>query len=188
MPLTTLDPRTALVVIDLQAGLLGIEGKPYALDDVLTRNAELADAFREHSLPVVLVNVTGTTGVRTDANPSGEARELPEEVTVLAPELGEPDLAVTKRTHGAFTGTDLEAYLRKEGITQVVVTGVSTSVGVAATVQHAFELGFHVSVPVDAVTDSEEESHHFTVTTALPKRAETGTTAELLELLAATHP
>ena len=136
---------------------------------------------------MVLVNVAGTPGVRTDANPSGAARELPAEATALVPELGQPDLAVTKRTHGAFTGTELEARLRAMQVTQVVVTGVSTSVGVAATVQHAFELGFHVSVPVDAVTDTEEAAHEFTTRTAFPRRAETGTTAELLDLLAASR-
>ena len=187
MPFTTLDPKTALIIIDLQAGIVGIEGAPHPVSDVIARSAELADAFRAHGLPVVLVNVAGAPAVRTDADPSGAGRSLPEAAQALAPELGEPDKIVTKHTPGAFTNTDLEDYLREQGVTQVVVTGVATGVGVGVTVQQAFELGFHVSTPVDAMTDSTLASHDYSLAHHFPKRAETGTTAELLELLEATR-
>lgn len=187
MPFTTLDPKTALVVIDLQAGILGVDGKPHAVADVLARNVQLADAFRKHGLPVVLVNVAAAPGVRTDANPQGTPTELPEQALPIASELGEADKVVTKRTPGAFTGTDLEEYLREQGVTQVVVTGVATGNGVGVTVQQAFELGFHVSTPVDAMTDSDLASHEYALTHHFPKRAETGTTADLLDLLEATR-
>ncbi|MEP9382223.1 isochorismatase family protein [Nocardioides cheoyonin] len=187
MSLTTLDARTALIVIDLQAGIVGIDGTPHAVPDVIARSAELADAFRKHGLPVVLVNVAGAPGVRTDNNPAGTPAALPEQALPVVPELGEADKLVTKHTPGAFTGTDLEAYLREQGVTQVVVTGVATGNGVAATVQQAFELGFHVTAPLDAMTDAELASHEYSVTHHFPKRAETGTTAELLALLEATR-
>ena len=58
MTLTTLDPRPALVVIDLQKGIAALPGVP-ALDDVIQRSAGLAAAFRRHGLPVVLVNASG---------------------------------------------------------------------------------------------------------------------------------
>ena len=186
MPLTTLDPKTALVVIDLQAGIMGIEATPYSTAEVLARNVELADAFRAHGMPVVLVNVAAAPAVRTDRNPTGTGMELPEAAIALAPELGTADKVVTKRTPGAFTNTDLESYLRDQGVTQVVVTGVATGNGVAATVQQAFELGFHVTTPLDAMTDSDQAWHEFSVTHLFPKRAETGTTAELLALVEAT--
>ena len=54
MPLTVLDPTPALVVIDLQKGIVS---RPIA--DVVPNAAALAKAFRGHGLPVVLVNVTG---------------------------------------------------------------------------------------------------------------------------------
>lgn len=185
MPFTTIDPKTALIVIDLQSGLKGIEGKPYSLTEIIERNVELAEAFRKAGRPVVLVNVAAAPGVRSDANPEGKAMELPAAAIEIVPELGEGDHTVTKRTPGAFTGTDLEAYLRKEGVTQVVVTGVATGNGVAVTAQQAFELGFHVSAPLDAMTDSSRESHDFHVEHFFPKRAETGTTADLIALLGA---
>jgi nicotinamidase-related amidase len=48
MPLTTLDDRTALVVIDLQRGLAGATTAPHGMTDVIGRTAALADAFRAH--------------------------------------------------------------------------------------------------------------------------------------------
>lgn len=187
MPFTTLDPKSALIVIDLQAGIVGIDGQPHPVPDVIARSVELANAFRKHGLPVVLVNVAGAPAVRTDADHEATPRVLPEAALPIVPELGEADKRVTKRTPGAFTNTDLEAYLREQGVTQVVVTGVATGVGVATTVQQAFELGFHVSAPTDAMTDADATSHEYSVTHHFPKRAETGTTAELLEVLETTH-
>jgi nicotinamidase-related amidase len=58
MPLTTLDVVTALVVIDLQKGILGLP-TVHPIGEVVTRASELASAFRRHGLQVVLVNVSG---------------------------------------------------------------------------------------------------------------------------------
>lgn len=58
MPVTTLDPRTALVVVDLQNGVTAAPVVPHSSADVVARTARLADAFRDHDLPVVLVRVT----------------------------------------------------------------------------------------------------------------------------------
>jgi nicotinamidase-related amidase len=66
MPLTTVDPTPALVVIDLQQGI--VSG---AVAHVVPRAAALAKAFRRHGLPVVLVNVTGRAPGRTDAGDLG---------------------------------------------------------------------------------------------------------------------
>ncbi|WP_037362387.1 isochorismatase family protein [Amycolatopsis orientalis] len=184
MPITALDPRTALIVIDLQAGSVGMDLAPHAASDVVARAARLADAFRSRGLPVVLVNVAAAPGVRSDRNPSGAPFELPAQALPVVAELGAPDKLITKRTPGAFTATDLERYLREQGVTQVVVTGVATSDGVAATVQQAFELGFHVTTPTDAMADPLADRHEFAVTHHFPQRAETGSTDDVLALLA----
>ncbi len=90
---------------------------------------------------------------------------------------------VTKRTAGAFTRTDLEAYLRAHGVTQVVIVGVATSMGVESTARQAHELGFNVALPLDAMTDLDAELHAVTTTKLFPRLGETGTTAEVLALL-----
>ena len=66
MAITTLDPKTALIVIDLQKGIVGMP-TVHPGDEIVKRAAALAEAFRRHGLPVVLVNVDG-------ARPAGQSR------------------------------------------------------------------------------------------------------------------
>lgn len=190
MPVTTLDPRTALVVIDLQAGIVAAPVTPIPSADVVARTAELADAFRTHSLPVVLVHVTtsadGADAVpgRTDAG-SRNAGPRPDNFSELVPSIrGSGDIVVTKHNWGAFYGTDLDLQLRRRGVTQVVLTGIATSIGVESTARAAHEHGYNVTVATDAVSDLDEATHRNSIERIFPRLAETGTTAEILELLA----
>ena len=65
MALTTLDPNTALIIVDLQKGIVGLP-VIHPIGDVIERARALADAFRERGLPVVLVNVAGGAPGRTE--------------------------------------------------------------------------------------------------------------------------
>ena len=58
MPLTKLDEACALIVIDLQKGIVGMQAA-HASDEIVARAARLASGFRGAKLPVVLVNVAG---------------------------------------------------------------------------------------------------------------------------------
>lgn len=183
MPVTTFDPNVALIVVDLQKGIAGMPGA-HPIAGVVERSAALADAFRAHNLPVVLVNVEAVAPGRTQQ--AARVSSFPPEFAELLPELNRQpsDHLVTKRTWGAFTGTDLEAYLKGRGVTQVVVTGVATSAGVESTARFAHELGFNVTLAIDAMTDMSLEAHENSVTRIFPRMAETGTTDEILALLA----
>jgi nicotinamidase-related amidase len=191
--LTALDPRTALVVIDLQAGIVGAPTAPHTGAEVVSRTAELAGAFRARSLPVVLVRVSFAADFgdvppgRVEAQRSGGSR--PDGWDVIVPELaGHPgDLTVTKHNWGAFHGTDLDVQLRRRGVTQIVLTGIATSIGVESTARAAYEHGYHVTLATDAMTDLDAEAHRGSVERIFPRLGETGTTAEILELLAKTQ-
>jgi len=185
---STLDPTTALVVIDLQKGITGLP-LAHPTSDVIARSAALAAAFRKHGLPVVLVNVAGSPPGRTDAG-SGAPRTFSEDWTELVPELDRKpeDHVVTKYARSAFAGTGLAELLLGLGVTQVVVTGISTSGGVESTARSAHEEGFHVSLPIDAMTDRTPESHEYSIRKIFPRIAETGTTEELITLLDSTRP
>jgi nicotinamidase-related amidase len=182
MALTTLDPNTALVVIDLQKGML-FAPVVHPFSDIVSRASALAEAFRRHAMPVVLVNVAGGPPGRTERPRSTTA--FPPEFTDMLPELNQQpqDHVVTKRTPGAFTDTDLEAYLKGQGITQIVMVGVSTTSGVESTARHAFELGFNVSFAIDAMSDLDAEAHANSVNRIFPKLGETGTTQEVIDML-----
>jgi nicotinamidase-related amidase len=183
MPVTQIDPKTALIVIDLQKGIAALP-LPHPIDPVVKNSAALAGAFRAKNLPVVLVNVDNGAPGRTEApRASGP---FPPEFTELLPELnpGSRDHFVTKRTWGAFTGTGLEAYLKGRGVTQVVITGVATSIGVESTARQAHEAGFNVTLAIDAMMDRNPDAHANSIANIFPRLGETGTTAEILERLA----
>jgi nicotinamidase-related amidase len=188
MALTTLDPKTALVVIDLQNAILAYP-VAHPNTDIIARAAELAGAFRANGLPVVLVNAAGGAPGRTES-PRPPAGERPANALEIVPQLGktETDHLVTKRTWGAFTNTDLDEYLKGEGVTQVVVCGIATSAGVESTARHAHENGYNVTLATDAMTDRSLEAHDYVVTQVFPRIGETGTTAEIIELLGSTRP
>lgn len=182
MPVTTLDARTALIVVDLQKGIVGMAGAD-AVSPVVRNSRLLADAFRSRELPVVLVNVTGGAPGRTEQPRPNHP--FPPEFAELLPELDQQpsDILVTKRTWGAFASSDLEQRLRDLEVTQVVVTGVATSIGVESTARQAYEAGFNVTLAVDAMTDLRPEAHEASIAHIFPRMAETGTTQEIIDLL-----
>lgn len=194
MPITTLDPKTALVVIDLQRGVLALPGSPYPTSEVLARTVELAEAFRTHDLPVILVRVTsapdGSDAVPGRADLSRPTGPRPEGWDEIADELsGHPqDIVVTKRNWSAFYGTDLDLQLRRRGITQIVLTGVATSIGVDSTARAAHEHGYNVTVATDAMTDLDPDAHRHSIEKIFPRLAETATTTDILTILPKTHP
>ena len=65
MPITLLDPNTALIVIDLQNGIVAL-ATALPIAEIIRRASDLADAFRSCDLPVILVNVTGRPPGRTE--------------------------------------------------------------------------------------------------------------------------
>jgi nicotinamidase-related amidase len=182
MALTALDPNTALIIIDLQKGVVALP-TAHPTAEVIERTSRLADAFRRHGLPVVLVHVVGAAPGRAEQTRS--VADRPSDWADIVAELNQQpsDHVVTKRTWGAFTNTDLEAYLRGLGVTQVVMTGVSTSAGVESTARNAHELGFNVTFAVDAMTDTNPEAHANSIARIFPRLGETGTSQEIVELL-----
>jgi len=128
------------------------------------------------------VRVSGGAPGRTEQPRGGGERAVGWMDLLLELNQQPQDHIVTKRTPGAFTHTDLEAYLRSQDVTHVVIIGVSTSNGVEATARHAYELGFNVTLAIDAMTDTNAESHDHSITRIFPKLGETGTTRDIIEL------
>jgi len=182
MPLTELDNNAALVVIDLQKGIVGIPAA-HPVAEIVDRSAQLANAFRQSGLPVVLVNVISGPPGRSDAGRPKYA--LPDDWTELVPELEQQpsDLLVSKRSWGAFLTTSLHEALQERGVTQIFLTGISTSAGVESTARSAHDLGYNVVLVVDAMTDRSLEAHQHSIETIFPRLGETDTTANILKML-----
>ncbi|WP_428377944.1 hydrolase [Lichenicoccus sp.] len=174
-----LDPATtALVLIDLQNGIIGMDVAPRTGPDTVAAGQALATRFRTAGAPVVLVHVAfapdfsdappGLVDQALSAPPGG----LPAQWSELAEGLAQPgDLLVRKRQWGAFTGTELDLLLRRRGIGSVVIGGIATNFGVESTARHAWELGYHVVIAEDACTSVSAEAHGFAITHVLPRVA-----------------
>ena len=185
MPLTTLDSAPALVVIDLQKGIVSdtvAHVVPYA--------AALAKAFREQDLPVMLVNVTGRAPGRTDAGRAEAGGHvstgaLPAGWADIIDELERQpgDHLITKRRRSAFHDTGLDTLLRDLSVSQVVLAGVSTSAGVESTARSAHDHGYHVVLATDAMADPDPDSHRHSLERVFPKLGETATSAEIISFL-----
>jgi nicotinamidase-related amidase len=182
MPLTALDPAAALIVIDLQKGIVAMP-TVHPTAEVVTRSAELASAFRARGLPVVLVNVTARAPGRTDT--AWPRTAFPADWADLVPELdSQPgDLLISKQCVGAFTRTTLQDQLQQRGVTQVFIAGVATSFGVEATARSAFDYGYNVVLVTDAMTDRDADSHRHCVEKIFPRIGEIETTENVLKRL-----
>jgi nicotinamidase-related amidase len=183
MTLTAIDPKTALIVVDLQKGIAGYPTvHPFA--DVVANTNRLSAGFRARGLPVVFIVAAGGSPGRTEQANRAPA-ELPAGFTDLAHGLDRQsdEHILTKMTRGAFASTGLDAQLKAWGVTQVVLTGVATSNGVESTARHAYELGYHVTLATDAMTDTSADNHEYSMANIFPRLGQRGTTAEILDLL-----
>lgn len=187
MALTTLDTRTALIVVDLQAGIVGLTAA-HPIAGVVAQARLLLDAFRARGLPVVLVKVAGGAPGRTEQ--PRRSGSFPPAALEFIPELNQQpgDIVITKHTWGAFANTGLAAQLEELGVTQVVVCGVATATGVESTARQAYEHGLHVTLALDAMTDMLLEAHDYSIRHVFPRLAETGTAREIAALLAVRSP
>ncbi|MDL2408151.1 isochorismatase family protein [Rhizobium calliandrae] len=184
MALTTLDPKTALIVVDLQKGIVGA-ALMGSIAPVVDRSAALLREFRNRSLPVILVNAAGGAPGRTE-QPRRHTEPLLPGFTDFIPQVDQQptDIVVTKRSWGAFATTDLDWQLKSLDVTQVVIIGVATSTGVEATARQAYEAGFNVALAVDAMTDTRPEAHEYSIRNIFPRLGETATTEDIINELA----
>jgi nicotinamidase-related amidase len=170
-----LDPRkTALVLIDLQNGILGRKLAPVSAEELVARGKALAEKFRAAQAPVVLVNaVPKLDGPERQADePTVLPQTLPPGFADLAPGLAEPgDILITKSTWGAFFRTDLDSELKSRGVSTIVLGGVATHIGVEATARQAWELGYELVIARDVTTSLGPEPHEATMRHIFPRIA-----------------
>jgi nicotinamidase-related amidase len=166
--LTLTAATTALILIDLQKGIVAMPTAPDSGEAVLAKGKELARHFRAAKAPVVLVNVAFSPDfgdalkAPVDRPLQLPARGFPEGWAELADGLAEPsDLRITKRQWGAFHGTELDLQLRRRGVTTVVIGGIATNLGVESTARAAHEHGYAVVLAEDATTGRSAEMHAF---------------------------
>jgi nicotinamidase-related amidase len=189
-PPLTLDPATtALVLIDLQQGILAYAKAPYDAAAVLARAVPLAEAFRAAKSPVVRVKVgfsaDGGDQLKSlvDApNPPGPApANWMADPAELPAKPG--DIPILKRQWGAFHGTELDLQLRRRGVRTIVLAGIATSIGVESTGRFAWELGYDIVFVEDATSGQDAAMHENSFRKVFPRLGRVRSTADVLAAL-----
>ncbi|MEN0616756.1 hydrolase [Klebsiella indica] len=181
--------NTALVVIDLQEGILPFAGGPHHADEVVARAAALAKKCRQRDTPVIMVRVGWSAdfaeALKQPVDAQSGAHALPDNWWTYprALEKEASDIEVTKRQWGAFYGTDLELQLRRRGIDTIILCGISTNIGVESTARNAWELGFNLIIVEDACSAVTAEQHQSSMTYIFPRIARVRSTEDVLAAL-----
>lgn len=179
--------KTALVLIDLQKGIVGRDTKPYSASSVVNNAKSLVEKFREKGMFICFVHVdfAGGLPVKVESDSSMVRGNLPQGWAEFVPELGvkDDDFVVTKRQWGAFHGTELEPQLRRRKIDTIVLGGIATTYGVESTARFAYEYGFNQIFAEDAMTDMSEEAHRVSVEYVLKRMGRVRSTSEILSSL-----
>jgi nicotinamidase-related amidase len=135
----------ALVVVDVQkafddAGFWGRRDNPACEENV----GALIEAWRDAGQPLVFVRHDSLE----DGSPLRPRQPGNDFKDVVS---GEPDLLVTKHVNSAFHGDpDLAAWLRENGVADVVVCGIQTNMCCETTARVGANLGFGVRFAIDA--------------------------------------
>ncbi|WP_425334715.1 isochorismatase family protein [Priestia aryabhattai] len=173
--------KTALVLIDLQKGIVPIGG-----DEIVEKSVQLVNRFREQNGFISFVRVDFQDGKdaltpETDQKPSAP-QERPADWAGFDPRLNvqENDYIVTKRQWGAFFGTDLDLQLRRRGIDTIVLCGIATNIGVESTAREAFQYGYNQIFITDAMATFTKEEHEATLSYIFPKIGKLRTTQQFL--------
>jgi nicotinamidase-related amidase len=187
-----LDPkRTALLVMDFQRG---ITGRMPGLEPLIARVRRAIADVRDQG---------GTIGYVRVAFTEDDWAAVPAENLIfaqaarnkmmhhedpataihddLAPEPG--DIVVRKTRVGAMSTTDLDAQLRERGITTLVLSGLSTSGVVLATLIEAADRDYQLYVLADGTDDPDSETRDVLLAKVFPRRAQVIDTARLRSLL-----
>jgi len=180
--------KTALIVIDLQNGIVNSPRAPYTGVQVVQKASSMVRKFLEKGAFVVLVRVATFDGkdmLRPNTDQSSRSNRFSEGWDQWVPELADFTNAytMTKRQWGAFYGTDLDAQLRRRGIQTVVLCGISTGIGVDTTAREAYQHGYSQIFVEDAMTASTKEEHDYVCHYIFPRIGRIRTCDEVLRLL-----
>jgi len=183
------DRRTALVVIDLQRGILARDVGPHTSSEVLANTVKIARAFRAASQPVVWVHVSyashGGDMLKPLVDEAPPATSFSAGWDELVPELGieQPDIVVTKRNWGAFYGTDLDLQLRRRDVTAIALCGIATNIGVESTARDAFERNYKLLFVEDAMASMSAQEHEHSCARIFPRMGIVRSTSDVIDAL-----
>ena len=172
----SLEPHTtAVVVIDLQKGIVPLATRPLSGRTVVATTVRILRAARRAGVLAFLVYVgsspDGGDRLLPDADQPMHRGTFAEDWAELVPELerADGDVVILKKQWGAFYGTDLDLQLRRRGLTTLVLCGIATEFGVESTARDAFERGYRQVFASDAMSALSDEAHAHCLTRIFPR-------------------
>ena len=159
--------RSALLILDMQDFFLDADSHAYipAAQDILPRIDALRETYATLGLPLVW-----TRHLNTDMDAANMSRWWRDIISTEHPLSGistELDISygkiISKTQYDAFYETNLEAYLREKGVTQVVISGVMTHLCCETSARSAFVRGFDVFFLIDGTATYNEDFHRATL-------------------------
>jgi nicotinamidase-related amidase len=181
--------RTALVLIDLQHGIVGRQWAPYSGQQVVGNCVLLSQEVRERRGTVIYVHVQLDQLLSLPADKPSHAGSVapPPEASHLVPEaqVEATDIVITKRQWGAFYGTELDQVLRRNHIKTIIMAGIATNMGVESTARAAFDRGYELVFAEDAMSSMSAEAHNFSCQNIFPIMGRVRSTAHILKALRA---
>lgn len=179
---------TALVLIDLQVGIISLPTEPRPPDAVVGNAGRLVDACRDAGVLVVFVRVLLEPAVALHPpvdRALARGGSLPPNWGELVPEFSrrEGELLITKRQWGAFYGTELDLQLRRRGVRTIILGGISTNIGVESTAREAYERGYHLLLAEDAMAARSVAAHQGAVEHVFPLLGRVRASAEIVRAL-----
>ena len=138
-------PRTALLVVDVQSGVVA---EAHERDDVVARIGGLVERARREGVPVVWVQHCDE-----QLAPGSDGWQI---VPELVPAAGEP--LIEKRWGDAFEETPLERELARLGVGRLVVTGAETDACIRSTLHGALVRGYDATLVSDAHTTADQSA------------------------------
>ncbi len=139
-------PDTALLIIDIQndyfaGGAMALEGP----DAAAAKAAQALSAFRKQQKPVVHVRHLSIRPGSTFFLPGTKGAEIHSSVAPMKDET-----LIEKNFPNSFRGTSLQKRLEELGVRELVIAGMMTNMCVDATVRHAADHGYKVTLLGDA--------------------------------------
>jgi len=142
--------KSALIIIDVQAGLFPEDDLPSEALEVIDRINRVSNWARCMPIPVIWVQHETQDGELTCGS---DGWELQNDLTVL-----DSDILIRKTTSDSFLRTNLETTLHSLRVDHLYVCGYSSEFCVDTTVRRGAGLGFPVTLISDAHT-SHDKAH-----------------------------
>ena len=191
--------KAALVINEMQNGPIKMfPALKQALErhNVVANIAGLAATFRAKGLPVFhapihhhpqMLDIMPNSMIESIALKTQALRAGTDEVLPLPGLEPHPEDIIVLRNSGLFAliGTDMNVRLRRMGVETIVVTGISTNLGILALAMAGVDLASNVVVPEDCIAGSDQKVHDMIIAEQMRLLAHISSAQAVTEALAA---